>query len=255
MAQRTTKKASAAQPAADLPPPPEGLTKEETRSVEKRRRLRAAVVYEIIRVEGEGELARTKGALWWSALGAGLSIGFSVLAQGLLKTYLPSSPGAWIVEALGYSVGFLIVILSRQQLFTENTLTAVLPVIARRQWDWIWVMLRLWGIVLAGNLVGCLLFAAFLAFSGALSPEIASAVHAVGSRARCRTTSCRTCFIAPPPPRARRARTRARGRGPPRVRRSTATRRRQRRAAAARPTRPPDRAAPGPAIGRARGGA
>ena len=81
MAQRTTKKASAAQPAADLPPPPEGLTKEETRSVEKRRRLRAAVVYEIIRVEGEGELARTKSALWWSALGAGLSIGFSVLAM------------------------------------------------------------------------------------------------------------------------------------------------------------------------------
>jgi formate/nitrite transporter FocA (FNT family) len=182
MAQRTTKKASAAQPAADLPPPPEGLTKEETRSVEKRRRLRAAVVYEIIRVEGEGELARTKVALWWSALGAGLSIGFSVLAQGLLKTYLPSSPGAWIVEAIGYSVGFLIVILSRQQLFTENTLTAVLPVIARRQWNWIWVMLRLWGIVLAGNLVGCFLFAAFLAFSGALSPEIASAVHAVGAK-------------------------------------------------------------------------
>jgi len=143
MAQRTTKRASA-QPAADLPPPPEGLTKEETRSVEKRRRLRAAVVYEIIRVEGEGELARTKGALWWSAFGAGLSIGFSVLAQGLL--------------------------------------TAVLPVVARRQWDWIWVMLRLWGIVLAGNLVGCLLFAAFLAFSGALSPEIASAVHAVGAK-------------------------------------------------------------------------
>jgi len=44
--------------APDLPPPPEGLTKEETRSVAKRRRLRAAVVYEIIRVEGEGELAR-----------------------------------------------------------------------------------------------------------------------------------------------------------------------------------------------------
>lgn len=62
MAQRTTKKASPAQPQADLPTPPEGLTREETRSVEKKRRLRAAVVYEIIRIEGEGELARTKGA-------------------------------------------------------------------------------------------------------------------------------------------------------------------------------------------------
>jgi len=43
-----------------------------------------------------------------------------VLAQGTLKAYLPSA-GAWIIEALGYSVGFLIVALSRQQLFTENT--------------------------------------------------------------------------------------------------------------------------------------
>jgi formate/nitrite transporter FocA (FNT family) len=182
MAQRRTKKAQAAEPPTDLPSPPEGLTKEETRSVEKRRRLRAVVVYEIIRVEGEGELARTKAALWWSALGAGLSIGFSLLAQALLKTYLPASPGAWIVEALGYSVGFLIVILSRQQLFTENTLTAVLPVIARRKLEWVWVMLRLWGIVLGGNLVGCFLFASFLAFSGTLSPEIASAAHEVGAK-------------------------------------------------------------------------
>ncbi len=168
--------------ADDVPPPPEGLTREEVRSVSKRRRLRAAVVYEMIRVEGEGELARTFGALWWSALAAGISIGFSVLAQGLLAAYLPKVPGSAIVEPLGYAVGFLIVILSRQQLFTENTLTAVLPVMARRQWDWLWVMLRLWGIVLAGNLVGCLLFASFLAFSGALPADIATAVHEVGAR-------------------------------------------------------------------------
>ena len=176
-----TKKASAPAP-ADLPPPPEGLTREETRSVAQRKRLRAAVVYEIIRVEGEGELARSFGALWWSALAAGLSIGFSVLAQGMLKAYLPNTPGAAIVENLGYSVGFLIVILSRQQLFTENTLTVVLPVIARKEWKWLPAMLRLWGIVLAANLVGCFLFAAFLAYSGALSPEIADGIKAVGAK-------------------------------------------------------------------------
>jgi formate/nitrite transporter FocA (FNT family) len=83
---------------------------------------------------------------------------------------------------LGYSVGFLIVILSRQQLFTENTLTAVLPVMARRQWQWLFVMLRLWGIVLAANLVGCLLFAGFLAYSGALPANIAEAAQEVGAK-------------------------------------------------------------------------
>ena len=139
------------------------------------------MVYEIIRIEGEGELARSFGALWWSALAAGLSIGFSMLALALFIAYLPDLPGAAIIEPLGYSVGFLIVILSRQQLFTENTLTAVLPVIARRKWDWVWVLLRLWGIVLAGNLVGCFLFASFLAYSGALSPDMVKAAHEVGA--------------------------------------------------------------------------
>jgi formate/nitrite transporter FocA (FNT family) len=85
-------------------------------------------------------------------------------------------PGATIVSRVGYAVGFLIVILSRQQLFTENTLTAVLPVIARREWRWLWVMARLWGIVLAANLVGCLLFSLFLAYSGVLTPEVSAAV-------------------------------------------------------------------------------
>lgn len=169
-----------AKKADTIPAPPEGLTQEETKSVSKRRRLRAAVVYEIIRTEGEGELARSFGALWWSGLAAGLSIGFSVLAQAMFASSLATLPGASIIVPLGYSVGFLIVILSRQQLFTENTLTAVLPVIASKQWRWLWGLGRLWGIVLAANLVGCLLFAAFLAFSGALTPEIAAGVSEIG---------------------------------------------------------------------------
>jgi formate/nitrite transporter FocA (FNT family) len=160
----------------DIPAPQERLTREEEKSVTKRRRLRAAVVYEIIRTEGEGELARTFGALWWSGLAAGLSIGFSVLSQAMLAAALGDLPGATIVSRVGYAVGFLIVILSRQQLFTENTLTAVLPVIARREWRWFWVMARLWGIVLAANLVGCLLFGLFLAYSGVLTPEVSAAV-------------------------------------------------------------------------------
>ena len=37
-----------------------------------------------------------------------------------------------LIDSFGYSVGFVIVILARQQLFTESTLTAVLPVLTRR---------------------------------------------------------------------------------------------------------------------------
>ena len=173
----------------DIPPAPEGLTREETRSVKERRRLRAAVVYEIIRLEGEKELARSFSALWWSALAAGISIGFSVLSQGMLAASLGDMPGAAIIADLGYTVGFLIVILAHQQLFTENTLTAVLPVMVRKDWKAIFYVLRLWGIVLVGNVVGCFLFAAFLVYSGALSAEFAAGVREIGEELMANTPS------------------------------------------------------------------
>ena len=172
----TKKKPGAPAPA----PPAEGLSRAESKSAEERRRLRAAVVYEIIRLEGDAERARKFTALWWSALAAGISIGFSVLSQALLEARLHGLPGASVIADLGYCVGFLIVILAQQQLFTENTLTAVLPVMVRKDWRGIWNVLRLWGIVLAGNLVGCFFFAAFLAYSGAFSQETQSAITEIG---------------------------------------------------------------------------
>lgn len=167
-------------PKAKEPQPQEGLTRRETKEVKERKRLRAAVVYEIIRLEGEAELARSFNALWWSALAAGLSIGFSVLSQALLEAQLHRFPSAAIIADFGYCVGFLIVILARQQLFTENTLTAVLPVIMRKDWNGVVDVLRLWGIVLGGNLVGCFFFAGFLAHSGAFSAETQSAITDIG---------------------------------------------------------------------------
>jgi len=53
----------------------------------------------------------------------------------------------------------LIVIIGRQQLFTENTLTAIIPLLARRDTRTLIMVLRLWGVVLAANLVGAHLFA------------------------------------------------------------------------------------------------
>ena len=55
----------------------------------KRSRLSAAVVHETIREEGERELKRSLAALALSGLGAGLSMGFSLVIQGLIHAYLP----------------------------------------------------------------------------------------------------------------------------------------------------------------------
>ncbi len=138
---------------------PEGLSREEVKQVKEARRPRAAVVYEIVRTEGEAELIRPFSALWWSGVAAGISIGFSFLSEAALAAHLPASDWRPIIAKLGYAVGFLIVILGRQQLFTENVLTAVLPVISRRKLDWLLSMVRLWSIVLAANVAGCFVFA------------------------------------------------------------------------------------------------
>jgi len=137
---------------------PHGLTYEDRKEVENKLRLKAPVVYEIVRTEGEEELARPTASLWWSGIAAGLSIGFSVVAEGILHAKLPDAPWRPLVENFGYTMGFLFVILGRQQLFTENTMTAVLPVLASKSGAMFVSMLRLWGIVLAANMIGTALF-------------------------------------------------------------------------------------------------
>lgn len=149
---------------AQDPPPGSGLSRKERQQVREGVRHRPAVVYEIIRVQGEIELRRPLSALWWSGVAAGISIGFSFLTDAVLAAHLPASEWSPLIAKLGYAVGFLIVILGHQQLFTENVLTAVLPVMARKQVHWLLKMLRLWGIVLAANIAGCLIFASALAY-------------------------------------------------------------------------------------------
>src|SRR6201996_388332 len=107
------------------------ITSREIEDVEDRSSPRTPVIYEIVRRLGEEEMSRPVTSLWWSGLAAGLSISFSLLAQAVLRAHLPDSNWAVLVTSLGYSVGFLMVVLSRQQLFTESTVTAVLPVMAK----------------------------------------------------------------------------------------------------------------------------
>ncbi|MCW8274724.1 formate/nitrite transporter family protein [Pseudomonas sp. PCH199] len=135
------------------------LSAKEQQEVEKSQPPRAAVLHEIIRIQGDQELERSVAALWWSALAAGLSMGLSLMAMGLLNSRLPDGEGFKVITSFGYCAGFLAVILARQQLFTENTLTAVLPIMSKPTLGNFGRLLRLWTVVLAGNLCGTLLVA------------------------------------------------------------------------------------------------
>lgn len=128
------------------------------------------VVHEAIRLEGEEELERSSMALAWSGLAAGLAMGFSFLATAALRSAIPPAPWRHLVATLGYTVGFVFVVMGRQQLFTENTLTPILPLLHDRRK--LPNVLRLWGVVLAANLAGALAFAWVLARTPLVGAEV-----------------------------------------------------------------------------------
>jgi formate-nitrite transporter family protein len=160
------------------------LSKDEEQEVRKRSSLRAAVVFETVRREGETEVSRPALALAFSGLAAGLSMGASLVGTGVLRAYLPDAPWRTLIENLGYTLGFLIVILGRQQLFTENTLTAILPVLDDPDKPKkLGQMLRLWTIVLVTNVVGAAIFAEVVAKTAMFEPNVKTAFLQIGLQA------------------------------------------------------------------------
>jgi formate/nitrite transporter FocA (FNT family) len=137
---------------------------------------KAKIIYEAIRREGEEELARASFSLGWSGLAAGLSMGFSFFMEALLHSYLPPVSWAELITKFGYSIGFLIVILGRQQLFTENTLTPVLHFLQCKTWNNFCQVARLWGIVLLCNIIGAIIFAALLHYLQPFDDEVRQAL-------------------------------------------------------------------------------
>ena len=148
------------------------LSNFEQKTVQEHVALSALIVHESVREEGVRELNRSPLALAWSGLAAGLSMGFSLVATGLFYTYLPDASWRPLLVNLGYTVGFLIVVLGRQQLFTENTLTVILPLLAQCTLNTLFCVARLWGVVLAANLLGTLIFATAVAHVAIFPPDI-----------------------------------------------------------------------------------
>lgn len=156
-----------------------GITEREIKDVEELATPRTPVIYEVVRRLGEEEMERPLTSLWWSGVAAGLSISFSLLSQAILQTHLPESSWQPLVVSFGYCIGFIMAVLSRQQLFTESTITAVLPVAAELTWHNVGRMARLWAIVLAANLAGTLFAALFCSFTPVIPNEIYEGMLAI----------------------------------------------------------------------------
>lgn len=152
---------------------------EESRS-RQRQALSARTVHEALRFEGEEELNRYWGAIGWSGLAAGISMGLSMVAEGVLRRYLPEAPWTPLVSKLGYSVGFVAVTLGRQQLFTETTVTAVLPFLHRPSVPKFIKVARFWMVALTMNLVGGFIFAWAASHEALFGAELREAFLHIG---------------------------------------------------------------------------
>jgi formate/nitrite transporter FocA (FNT family) len=110
-------------------------------------------------------------------------MGMSLAAEGLLRAHLPDAEWRPLVSKLGYSVGFLIVVIGRQQLFTENTLTPILPLMANRDLNTVWRVVKLWTAVFLANMAGAHAVSCAMASTPAFDPNIQDAFSKVANEA------------------------------------------------------------------------
>jgi formate-nitrite transporter family protein len=145
--------------------------------------LNADITHVVVQREGDKQLERTSMALVWSSLGAGMSMGFSLIAEGLIHSNLPDAVWRPLLAKLGYTVGFVIVTLASQELFTEHTVTSVVPALTKRDRETTVNVGRIWGITLAFNIVGALIMAALIAYTSAFDPHVKETFVQIGREA------------------------------------------------------------------------
>lgn len=142
-------------------------------------RLTALQIFAAAARTGEEELRRSPTGLSFSGLAAGLQMGLSGLGAAVLANAIDAEGAmAQLLPALLYPLGFIVVVLGRAQLFTENTLFPVILVLDQKRH--VWKTLRLWAVVFAANVFGALLFAALMTQTPALSPGIAGSLVQLG---------------------------------------------------------------------------
>jgi formate/nitrite transporter FocA (FNT family) len=143
-------------------------------------RLSAAEIHDNVLGPAKDEMERSASALLWSAFASGLTIGFSFLAGAYAQTLVEQHRYAHFVAGLAYPLGFVFVIFARSELFTENTLEPVIPFLHKRNADTLKKLLRMWALLIVGNLVGAALFAYVIDRTPLLAnPEIANRMREI----------------------------------------------------------------------------
>lgn len=158
------------------------MSDEDQQAVSQKGSRSAKVMHEVVRLQGDEELDRPLKSLLFSGFAAGLAINISVIAEAAMQMRLPDAPWRELITAFGYTVGFVIVILGKLQLFTENTVTAVLPVATHPTRRNFYRLLRLWLSVFVANMAGTCLVALLISQKIIIGPEVLAASLDVSRR-------------------------------------------------------------------------
>ena len=153
----------------------------------------AEEIYKQVAANAKQELKRSSVSLAISGFAGGTFMGLSALGTAMALSYLGVQGGGkadvgWVhfVSRMFYPIGFIVVIVGRSQLFTENTLYPVALVLAERKQ--LWNTLRLWGVVLPSNVLGALAFAGLASLTPALGGPILQQIIGLGVAAAAKPT-------------------------------------------------------------------
>ncbi len=143
---------------------PNGEQQKDIDAAEPRKPARRILEQEIS--EGLGEIRRSTAGLLMAGLSAGMDVGFSLLLIAIALTRADNlGPLATeLLVANMYSIGFIIVIVGRSELFTEHTALAVMPLLSGQ--TTLKELGRLWALVYSSNLVGGALIALLIVVTG-----------------------------------------------------------------------------------------
>ncbi len=163
--------------------PPEGGSQQHQKNLS---RPSAEEIYDQVAKNARQELKRPSLALALSGFGGGIFMGLSALGPAIVLSILGTASGAQIISRMFYPMGFIVVMIGRSQLFTENTLYPVALVLREKRE--LWNTLRLWSVVLPSNVLGALTFASLCALTPALSSHMSQAIAQLGLDALGKTT-------------------------------------------------------------------
>lgn len=135
-------------------------------------------IYKQVAINARQELDRSSTALAMSGFGGGAFMGFTAIGTAIPAALLGESGWAHMIACLFYPLGFIVVMVGRSQLFTENTLYPVALVLAEKRE--FWNTLRLWAIVFPANILGALGFSLLAARTPALEPRFVESLAKLG---------------------------------------------------------------------------